>query len=100
MGAPHMRDFRYDSEAANAIEAACETWTRTDDAVFLIEWAITRDPTEGKSLTESGDIRQLSLQGAVSIQMPTVTFVYEIDPHYITVKEARFETAKPQKTIN
>lgn len=100
MTAPIMRDFRYDTEAAKAIDEACETWSRTDDAVFLIEWAITRDPREGKALTESGITRALTYQGASSIQMPTVTFVYEIDEYYITVKEARFETAKPQKTIN
>jgi hypothetical protein len=91
---PYLRDIRYDPEALQAIQDAEEWWARTEDAVALIEFAIARDPTEGKALTESGALRLLTVWGASSVGIPTVTYLYEVDPRYITVKEARFADAK------
>ena len=88
-----MRDVRYDSEAAKAIDEASEVWDRADIAVGMIEWAIARDPTVGQPLTESGVSRVLTICGAISIGMPTVTYAYEIEQHYITVRTASFEVA-------
>ena len=94
MPAPLLRDVRYDSEAAQAIQDAEEWWPRIDDAITLIEFAIARDPTEGKAMSESGSLRLLTVWGADSIGIPTVTYLYEFDDRYITVKEATFTYAK------
>lgn len=97
---PAARDVRYDSPAMQAIDDACEKWERADDAIMLIEYAVARDPTEGKAITESGGVRVMTLQGAASIRIPTVTYLYEFDDRYITVREALFSDAKPQKTAH
>lgn len=89
-------DVCYEPEAQTAIDDACEAWLRTDDQVFLLEWAIARDPKEGKPLTESGQTRALTLEGAKSIGAPTVTFVYVIEQNRVVVKQAKFENAKPK----
>lgn len=94
---PYLRDIRYDSEAATILAEAEEWFPRLDDAIALMEFAIVRDPTEGKALTESGNVRLLTAQGAVSIGMPTLTYLYEIERGYITVKEVRVVEAKPQR---
>ena len=94
---PHkvMRDIRYESEAQQAIDDGCEVWLRTDDQVSLLEFALVRDPMVGTPLTESGNVRAVSVQGALSNSSPTVTFLYEIQPHLITVKSALIDA--PQK---
>jgi hypothetical protein len=89
-----LRDFRYETEAQEAIDNACEVWLRADDQVNLMEWVILRDHNEGLPLTESGLVRTLTIQGAASISSPTVTFVYEIEPHRICVKAAKFDEAQ------
>jgi len=89
-----LRDFRYEPEAQKAIDDACEVWLRADDQLNLLEWVLLRDPEEGKALTESGLTRTLTVQGAASISMPTVTVVYEIEPHRICIKAAKFDEAK------
>src|SRR4051812_32822698 len=91
-----LRGVRYDYPAQCAVDDACERWARADDAVRLLEWIIVRDPTEGCAITESGVTRTLTLPGAGTINVPTVTFVYEMSDRYITVRVARFEDAKPE----
>ena len=46
------------------------------------------------ALNESGTLRVLVVEGARSIDMPTVTVVYEFNIQYVTIREARFEDAK------
>jgi len=89
-----MRSVRYEPAAQEAADNACEQWLRTDDQINLLEWVISRDPTKGLALSESGNIRTLTVQGARSISSPTVTIVYEIEPHVISVLSARFEEAQ------
>ena len=86
-----LRDIRYDTEAQQTIDDACEVWLRADDQVNLMEWIIVRDPNEGVALTESGAVRSLTIQGAASISSPTITFVYEVEPNVICVKAAKFD---------
>jgi hypothetical protein len=90
-----LREVRYETEAQQAIDDACEIWLRADDQVRLLEWAIVRDPTVGTPLTESGNVRAISAQGAASISSPTVTLVYEIEPSLICIKSALIDA--PQK---
>jgi hypothetical protein len=91
-----LRDIRYEPEAQQTCDDACEWYTRAHDQIELIEWIIARDPTEGMSITESGKTRALTVPGALSISAPTVTYVYEMEDQYITVKSARFVDAKPE----
>ena len=90
---PVMRDVRYETEAQEACDNACERWLRADDQIWLLEWIIVRDPTEGLALTESGKTRAITLQGMISNSAPTVTFVYEVEPDRICVKAALFDEA-------
>jgi hypothetical protein len=39
-------------------------------------------------------LRALTLEGARSIDLPTLTIVYEIQPDLIVIRNARFETAR------
>jgi hypothetical protein len=69
-------DVVYETAAQEILDNACEGWLRADDQISLLEWAIARDPKEGKALTESGNIRAITIQGALSISSPTVTLIY------------------------
>ena len=94
---PRLRDIRYEKDARDSVDIACNQWARAEDQIALLEWAIVRDPREGEAMTESGVVRSLTLPGAQSIGAPTVTFVYEIvDDNCIAIHSARFEDAKAE----
>lgn len=90
-----LRDVRYETEAQQACDDACEKWLRADEQTNLLEWIIIRDPNEGMALTESGLTRTLTIQGMISNSAPTVTFVYTVEPHLITVRTAKFDDPTP-----
>jgi hypothetical protein len=92
-----IQDVPYELEAQQILDNACEVWLRADDQINLLEWAIARDPTEGKALTESGNIRAITIQGAQSISSPTVTLIYRIEQHRVVVLNAKVEAAKPRQ---
>lgn len=90
-----LLDIRYEPEAQQACDDACEWWPRAYDQIELIEWVIARDHAEGLAITESGLTRALTLPGAISIGAPTVTFVYVREGQYAAIKTAKFEEGKP-----
>jgi len=90
-----LRDIRYETEAQQACDDASERWLRADEQISLLEWIVVRDPTEGFALTESGKTRALTIHGMITNSAPTVTFVYEIEPHLICVKAAKFDDPTP-----
>ena len=90
-----LRDIRYESEAQQSCNDACERWLRANEQIVLLEWIIVRDPNEGYALTESGQARALTIQGMITQSAPTVTFVYEVWPTVITVKAAKFDDPTP-----
>jgi hypothetical protein len=73
-----------------SIEQAGARWPRTDDAWDAVVWAIARDSEAGTPLVESGRIRAVTIEGAKSIGMPTVTVVYEIEKHKAMITDALF----------
>lgn len=91
-----MLGIREDSPATAAYEAATLKWSRADDAWQGVTWTLAHDPTTGDStpLTESGDVRAYTSEGARSIGLPTLTVVYRFDRQYVTILEARFADAK------
>ncbi len=90
-----MRGIREDSAASGAYDDAVIRWARADDAWQGILWTIARDPlAESRPLNESGSLRVLTSEGARSIDLPTLTIVYEYDDQYVTIKTARFSDAK------
>lgn len=93
-----MLGIREDSPATAAYEAAILKWDRADDAWQGVTWTLARDPQTGDStpLTESGDLRAYTSEGARSIGLPTLTVVYRFDQQYITILDARFVDAKAQ----
>ncbi|MGB6541115.1 MAG: hypothetical protein WBF03_09610 [Xanthobacteraceae bacterium] len=89
-----MHSVIEDSQVSRAIDDAKEKWTRADDAWDAIIWILARDPSSGFPVTESGKTRAFTLDGARSIDMPTVTVLYEITPLGVVVRDAKFENAK------
>ncbi len=89
-----MLTVREDNAARTALDAAMEKSTRTLDAWDAITWVIARDPKAGDPVTESGLVRAYTLDGARSIDLPTVTLLYGISAFYIIVHDAKFEDAK------
>lgn len=86
-----MTTIFQDPEVSEALDDAVERWPRAEDAWMTFEWAVVRDPEVGEPLTESGKTRTITLEGARSIGLPTLTVVYVIESDSITVKRARFE---------
>ncbi len=88
-----MRTVREDIPAQDAFDDACEQWTRTEEAWEALKWALTRDPYIGVPLTEGGQARSLTLEGKWAFDMPTITVLYEVELHHITIKSALFDHA-------
>ena len=82
-----------DSQVSRAIDDAKEKWTRTDDAWDAVVWILAREPNCGIPVTESGKTRAFTIDGARSIDMPTVTVLYELTPLGVVIRDAKFETA-------
>lgn len=95
-----MHTVREERAAHEAVNDALEQWDRAADAWDAVTWAVARDPEVGEPLTESGLTRSFTFQGAVSIDMPTVTVVYEIQTEYIVIHNAHFEVANAVQTGN
>lgn len=89
-----FRDVFEDEAVRVVVDEACERWARADDVWQAVTWAVARDPTVGVQLSESGNARSLTLDGARSIDAPTVTIVYTFDEHSVTIHRARFENAR------
>jgi hypothetical protein len=77
-----------------AIDAAKQKWARTRDAWETITWTLAHDPHVGIPVTESGMTRSFIIDGARSIDMPTVTVLYTISRFELTIYDAKFENAK------
>jgi len=77
-----------------AIDDAKRRWRRTQDAWETITWTLAHHPEAGMPLTESGATRSFTIDGARSIDMPTVTVLYTISRLELTIQDAKFEGAK------
>jgi hypothetical protein len=80
--------------AARAYNDAVDRWLRAADAWEAATWVVARNPDVGRPLDTIGTLRALTLEGARSIDLPTLTIVYEIQPDLIVIRNARFETAR------
>lgn len=85
-----MFTVRLDSEPDADLEDARREWDRVDDAMEAIEWALSRDPTKGDPLTESGLARSFVYVGSLSHRMPTIQVLYVLEGPYVTIKALRF----------
>lgn len=89
-----MRTIREEEAARRSLDAAVEKWSRAMDAWDAATWVIARDPEAGHPVTESGRTRAYSFEGARSINMPSLTLLYEITDIYIIVHDARFTDSR------
>ena len=89
-----MLTFREDAPVTKAVEDAREKWRRFEDAWDLTIWILCRDPTAGSPVTESGATRVFVLEGARSIELPTVILLYHYDSQYVTGRDVQFMDAK------
>ncbi len=94
-----LRGIREDGPAAQAADEAEARWARATDAWDAIKWTLARDPEDVASwaLNESGTLRALTIEGARSIELPTVTVVYDFNLQHVTIREALFADAKAQR---
>jgi hypothetical protein len=86
-----VRTIREADAATRSLDSALERWSRAMDAWEAATWAIAHDPESGEPVTESGQTRAYSFEGARSIDLPSVTLVYEIeDDNHLIVHDALF----------
>jgi hypothetical protein len=86
-----VRTIREADAAERSLNAALERWSRAMDAWEAATWTIVHDPEEGEPVTESGRTRAYTFEGARSIDMPSVTLIYEIeDDNHLIVHDALF----------
>ncbi len=78
---------------SRALDDAKEKWARAQDAWDTVIWVIARDAEIGRPITESGATRSFTLDGARSIEMPTVIVIYEIRLLEVVIHDAKFEAA-------
>lgn len=89
-----MLDVREEPDAQRAVDAAMTQWSRANDAWESITWVLARDPEYGEPVTESGQVKSLTLQGGRSIDLPTVTVIYTIEQRAVVIHSARFANAR------
>lgn len=80
-----------------AVHEAIQKYQRTEDQWDALRWTLARDPKFGSALTESGKTRLAVIQGAQSIDMPTIEAIYEIEDPYIVIHKVTFSKAKAIK---
>lgn len=88
-----MRTVREETAARTAVDEAPERWSRAGDAWEAITWVIAREPELGMAVNESGSMRAYILDGVRSVELPTVTVLYEITDEAIVIHDARFADA-------
>jgi hypothetical protein len=64
------------------------------DAWEAATWIIARDPNAGVPVTESGLTRAYTFEGARSIDLPTVTLLYEMQVETIVIHDALFSDSR------
>ena len=89
-----MRSVREDTEAQIAADDAFERWLRAKECWDAVKWVLARDPNIGTPLSEGSLVRVFTYVGGWAYDMPTIVVLYEVDPQYVTIKSARFETAE------
>jgi hypothetical protein len=84
---------REEEPARLALDLAVQRWRRTNDAWEALTWVLAHDALIGTPVTESGKTRTFTYIGARSIDMPTITVLYEITAECITIHDAKFREA-------
>lgn len=88
-----MRSIREENAARLAVDEAAQRWSRAGDAWDALTWVIAREPELGTAINESGTMRAYTLDGVRSLELPTVTVLYEITDEAIVIHDARFTEA-------
>jgi hypothetical protein len=88
LGLAEVRTIREEPAAQRSLDAALQRWARASDAWDAAIWIIARDPQAGEPVTESGITRAYTFEGARSIDLPTVTLLYELRAELIVVHDA------------
>ena len=86
---PLLRTIREEPQVSAAIDAAALRFKRCHDAIDALKWALARDPTGGTKL-EQGPGYVQSMRGATSIELPSITVLYTVEEHTITLHAMRF----------
>ena len=87
-----MRTIRTESSVDGELDDARRDWSRIDDAWEMIEWVLSRDPTKGTPVTESGKARSFVFEGSYAHGMPNIEVLYVDEDPYVTIKSVRFST--------
>jgi len=89
-----VRDVAEEPEVQRAVDDACDRWPRAGEAWDALTWVLARDAEIGTSLNEDGNRRVITLEGARSIDLPTLNAVYRVELRRILVERVRFSDAK------
>jgi hypothetical protein len=89
-----VRTIREEDGARRALDSALQRWERAMDAWEAATWIVARDAEAGEPTTESGRVRAYTFEGARSIDLPTLTLLYEIHSEIIVVHDARFADSR------
>ena len=89
-----MRTIREETAARLALDAALGRWSRAIDAWEAVTRVIARDPEVGIPLSERGALRTYTFDGVRSLDLPTVTILYEVTDEVIIIRDARFTESR------
>lgn len=82
------------AEVMGAVDEAAQRWSRFHEAWEMLVWVLSRDPTVGQPLTETGNIRAFVFDGSCAHDMPTIDLVYEITAIQVVLQRVRFRDAQ------
>jgi hypothetical protein len=86
-----VKTLRHQPDVDLALREALEQWSRADEVWDAITWTIARDNSVGKPLSEAGNVRTYTIQGAISVGWPTLTIIYRVESERIVIEAAKFE---------
>ena len=92
--AARLRTVVEESWVTSEVDSAADKFERGEEAFEAIKWAIAHDPENGIPLNGAG-LFAWFIQGARSIDLPTVAVVYTVTEYDITIKAVRFAEAQP-----
>jgi hypothetical protein len=89
-----VRGIVWQESAREAADDALEKWDGAELAIQALEWGLSRDEIAGDPIHEGGKVRSVTLDGARSRNIPSVTVIYETDPQTVTLHSAFFEDSR------
>lgn len=88
-----MKSVCFEHEAAAAADAAKVLWKRGEDAIATIVWSLARDDVMGTPIMPGSPIRLAVFDGAKSIGLPKIEYMFEIREHDVRIIDMEFSNS-------